>query len=343
MWILCAALAAPLAWSPDVCAADPVADVVAKQRALFEQGNALYDERRWAEARDKFLEAWKLKQSYDVAANLGDVELMLGEARSAAEHLAYALREFPAGGKPALRKTLTTRFDEARQLVGALRIQVSKPGAEVLVDGRSIGYAPIKDEVFVEPGPHTVTARRDGYADATAKVEPKAGEALGLTLDLAPARAEAPAAAGAPVMAEPLAKVPDAPMAPPAERSWVPVVALGAASVVGLGVGIGLTVASNNASSEADAQLATILTARTHCLNPPTAAPERCAELRRNVSRIDTLGNGARVAFATAGALVIAAVTVALWPREKAGATGHVRVLPAVGTKGGGVAVRVTW
>ncbi|WP_441292071.1 PEGA domain-containing protein [Sorangium sp. KYC3313] len=341
--IVCAALAAPLAWSPNARAVEPAADIVAKQRVLFEQGNTLYDAQRWSEARDAFLAAWKLKRSYDVAANLGDVELLLGEARSAAEHLAYALREFPAGGKPALRATLTKRFDEARRLVGALRIQVSKPGAEVFVDGRAIGYAPIDDEVFVEPGAHELFAKQDGYVGATAKVEAKAGGAADVTLTLG--RTAAPATPPATALPAPSGGSPAAHthLAPEAKRSWVPVVVLGAASAVGLGVGVGFTVASNGANDEARAQSRSIRGAGGQCVGPSTAFAEPCAQLDRRGLEASTLGYAAFGSYIASGVFALAAATYVLWPsRAGTGSTG-VSVRPDVRLDGSGILVVGTW
>ncbi|XYH96529.1 PEGA domain-containing protein [Sorangium sp. So ce1128] len=334
MWTLCATLAAPLLWCPNARAADPAGDVVATQRALFEQGNRLYDERRWAEARDKFLEAWKLKRSYDVAANLGDVELMLGEARGAAEHLAYALREFPAGGKPALRQTLAKRFDEARRLVGALRIQASKPGAEVLVDGRSIGYAPIDDEVFVEPGTHQLTARREGYDDATANVEAKAGGAYEVTLTLEPAAAQALApkeSAAAPQRRQETPAATGAAASPPS--GLVVSAGIGLTALLA-GGGIAFTLASNSKATDADALAAELGRdgGRSACWSG--GAP-KCSTLHDLNVQSDTFHNLAVAGFVGAGVAGAATLVYALWPRASADA----RVMPVVGAGAGGVVV----
>jgi hypothetical protein len=159
---VCAALAAPaLASTPAAAQQPPVinADVLARQRALFDQGNKAYDQGRQAEAEGFYIEAWKLKKSFDVAGNLGNLEADLKKWRFAAELLAYALREFPAGGKPALREDLLKRQAEVLQHVGALRITVSRPGAEVFVDGVSVGTSPLPAEVYVEFGNHLVEAR----------------------------------------------------------------------------------------------------------------------------------------------------------------------------------------
>ncbi|WP_165373392.1 PEGA domain-containing protein [Sorangium cellulosum] len=281
--------------------------------------------------------------------SVGGCTLRPADVTSEPTHPSWHLREAPAT-RVTQRQRAEVLLKEALAKVASITVKTEPEGAEVTVDGAEMGRTPLALPVFLEPGQHMIQVELDGYKPAQERIEPKAGDVVGMKLYLMRRDAEAPAAAGAPGTTGPRAasepgppKPPETIVAPPAERSWVPVIALGAASVVGLGVGVGMTVASNNASSEADAQFKTILTARTHCLNPPTAAPERCAELRRSVSRIDTLGNGARVAFAATGALAIAAVTVALWPREKAVATGRVRVSPALGTEGGGVVVRAAW
>ena len=161
---VCAALSAPALASAPVHAqpADPAA-LLAQQRQWFDQGNKLYDQTKLPEAEHAYLQAWKLKKSFDVAGNLGNVEADMKKWRAAGEYLAFAIREFPAGGKPAQRDGLIQRLAEAQKQVGRLRLHVAKPGAEVFVDGASVGLAPLPDDVYVDPGSHLVEVRLDGY------------------------------------------------------------------------------------------------------------------------------------------------------------------------------------
>ncbi len=46
-------------------------------RQLFQEGNEAYRARNWTEAYDRFKEAFALSATYDIAGNLGDVELTL--------------------------------------------------------------------------------------------------------------------------------------------------------------------------------------------------------------------------------------------------------------------------
>jgi hypothetical protein len=128
----------------------------------------------WAKAHESFLKAWKLEQHYQIAANLGRAELKLKKYRDAAEHLAYFMRE-AANVSADERKVAQAMLDEARTNVGSLTITVDRAGAEVLVDGITIGKAPISHEVFVEPGARSVAARLDGFDDALASLNVAAG------------------------------------------------------------------------------------------------------------------------------------------------------------------------
>ncbi|KYF87598.1 hypothetical protein BE17_41760 [Sorangium cellulosum] len=96
----------------------------------------------------------------------------------------------------------------------------------------------------------------------------------------------------------------------------MPVIALGAASAVGLGVGIGMTVASRNARSDAESQRAAILSRGPGCVHAPSDVASACGDFEDNTSRAGTFGAGAIVAYAASGALAAGALVYALWPRS---------------------------
>jgi hypothetical protein len=186
---VCAALAAPALVSVPAGAqpAQVIDDAtLTRQRALFDQGNKLYDAGRLGEAESVYLQAWKLKRSFDLAGNLGNLEADLKRWRLAAQFLAYAIREFPAGGKPALRENLLRRQAESMQYVGQLRIQVNRPGAEILLDGVPLGVYPLQDEVFVEPGNHLLEAHLEGYTSVQANVVVTKGRVEDVSVNIGP-------------------------------------------------------------------------------------------------------------------------------------------------------------
>ncbi|WP_437781598.1 PEGA domain-containing protein [Sorangium sp. So ce1097] len=240
--------------------------------------------------------------------------------------------------------------------MGALKVSVTVAGAEVLVDGKNVGRAPLEGEVFVDPGEHRVEARHLDYEPASQTVSVAKGGMAEVKLAITPVRSEAQAtgvktegsgsATGAgglgPVAGPPAVPMEPQPL-PPEKRNWVPVIALGAASAVGLGVGIGMTVASNNASADGHAQADAILKAGGGCPDAPAAYSQACAELRSTASRVNTFGRAATVAYTASGVLAIAAVTYALWPRPGTKASGKVRVLPETQVGYGGIVVQGAW
>ncbi|WP_437335941.1 PEGA domain-containing protein [Sorangium sp. So ce394] len=301
------------------------------------------------------LSAWELNPTFDVAYNLGNTEFQLKKHREAAQYLSFALRHWPLlKGVATLKPNAEKWLSESRAQVGAVGVPVTMAGAEVLVDGKVTGRAPLEGEVFVEPGEHRVEARLSGYETAsqtvrvgnggTAKVE------LAMTLAKSEVQASTPSGTEAVGGSAPGAgadgpvekKTPAAPEQRPQERSWWPVIALGAASAVGLGVGVGMTVASNSTNSEARAQQDKIFTAGGGCLASPSFAGQ-CAELHNAGERAGRLGDIALASYIASGVLATAALTYALWPGRGAEKATALLVLPEPRVDGVGVVMVSAW
>ncbi|WP_437953844.1 PEGA domain-containing protein [Sorangium sp. So ce296] len=320
-----------------------------KARQLYDEGLAALNRSRWAEAHASFLAAWRIKQHYQIASNLGVAELRLGKHRDAAEHLSWYLREAPAE-RTVQRQRAEVLLKEALAKVAAITIATEPEGAEVTVDGAVVGRTPLALPVFLEPGPHAISAALDGYTAERQQIEPAAGYTGGITLHLEPARAEAQAALGAPsaegpraAREAPTAKLPETTAAPPEGRSWVPVIVLGAASVVGLGVGVALTLTANDASAETSSQRAAIWNAGGGCIDAPAEHVGACAKLRDGEARVDAFSNGARIAYATSGLLLAGALAYWLWPATPSGNASRVQLVPSLGARGAGIIAHGAW
>lgn len=257
----------------------------------------------------------QLFTSYDIAGNLGDCELRLGQARDAAEHLSFALRDFPPTGKSALRKQIEERYAEARKLVGALRVRVSAAEALVSINGRPVGRSPLKDEVFVEPGDARVEASLEGHRSAVRSVSIGRGEAQDVALVL--------------VQESPGPSIPV-------------VVASGTVAGVLVITGIALVPAANAKVADADAQRGAIVGKGGQC-KPPTAFEAECAALKGAYEEADTLTNAAIGALVSGGLLGATTALYALWPRKGGEAQTSARVDVIVAKDHGGVVVRGVW
>lgn len=96
----------------------------------------------------------------------------------------FALQHFPfsAAQEPVerLRKLIATE----REHLVTLIVEVNLAGAEVFVDGKSVGVAPLRDELFVEPGAQVVKATQRGYVTTEATFTAEVGTAWRVSLTL---------------------------------------------------------------------------------------------------------------------------------------------------------------
>ncbi|WP_437314571.1 hypothetical protein [Sorangium sp. So ce385] len=166
-----------------------------------------------AEARDLWLQLWQLEPSEKAACNVGQLSFRIGDMPSAAEFLTACLERAPAPADAGARERYQSRaldLARAKQAVGALTFAVPR-GAELSVDGRPVGRAPLGRAVFVAPGAHRVRAAL-GEAATEATVEVRAGDARQVVLD--PAATADTGAAAARVEPGAAAPRPPAPRAP---------------------------------------------------------------------------------------------------------------------------------
>jgi hypothetical protein len=163
---------------------------VARQR--FREGVAHYDRQDYEKARLAFLQAYLLKPHPAVLLNLAQSELRAGRPAEAAENFAKYIRENPAA--PAMDHA-KTGFEEARQRVTELNVQVNASGATVSLDGADVGRSPLANPLYLMPGRHSVVARK-GTASAEKVLDALAGRREYITLELREGYTPAPLVPG---------------------------------------------------------------------------------------------------------------------------------------------------
>jgi tetratricopeptide (TPR) repeat protein len=160
---------------------------MARQR--FREGVAHYDRQDYEKARLAFLQAYLLKPHPAVLLNLAQSELRAGRHAEAAANFSKYLRENPAA--PALDHA-KAGFEEARQRVTELNVQVNATGASVSVDGSEAGRSPLPSMLYLMPGRHTILARK-GSASAERVLDAIAGRREYIALELEEGYAAQPA------------------------------------------------------------------------------------------------------------------------------------------------------
>jgi PEGA domain len=166
--------------TPATAPADGVTEV-ARQR--YQEGVKAFDAGRYEEARAAFLQAYALKRTPAVLLNvaLSELRTPVDHSDDAGNHFQQFLREVPTAA-PEQRATAEKGIADAKRRAGVIAVSVDAAGADVSIDGTSIGKAPIADPVFVKPGKHTLFAQYQGHnAAVVVDVKPGASTAANLT------------------------------------------------------------------------------------------------------------------------------------------------------------------
>jgi hypothetical protein len=321
-FILCCTLA--LAVPSAAHAAPPQDDVMTdKARELHVEANALFAQGQLARARAAFIAAWALKKHWQIAGGLGETELKLGMYRDAAEHLAFFVSNFPPDKGQDMLAAGQKLFQEARAKVGTLTVTVDRAGAEVAVDGKVIGTAPLQDPVFVDPGPHTVEARMGAHV-ATMQVDAQPGSTRALALSVK----------------EPPPVTPPKDGLPPPRLNKAVLISGGTITGIAIVAGTVLAVVASGKRSDAATQLATLNQP------PPSAAcqmlPSTCGAIHSDLQARDTLANASMGTFIGGGVVGLTTLGYALLA-PKARPAVSAKLLPALGVGQGGVVVKGTW
>ncbi|WP_438000176.1 PEGA domain-containing protein [Sorangium sp. So ce185] len=302
-----------------------------KARKLYMEGVTASEKGRWADAYASFVAAWALQKHYTIAGGIGTCELMLQRYPDAAKHLAIYVREIEKDttATPEERAAALKTYAQARAKVGAVKLHVNVEDAEVRVGQEVVGTVPLEDPVFLEPGAHTISVRRQGYEPASVEVELKAGEEIERSVELKSARpsegpvGERPKSPGqGTIVAHPV---------PGPNKTLL--IAGGAAAGVGLIAGTVLTILYFGKAGDAEALRQDILSGsggapERYC--PNANSPPICAELNDTVDVQYVFANVAVGSFIV-GAAGVGTMIYALVDRPSV-PDRRVQVAPLVGS-----------
>jgi hypothetical protein len=206
--LLSMALGGPVIAAPVEPAAEPAR---AHARALMQEGAQQMDDRQYDKAVESFSEAYRLVPSPKVLYNLGIAYLSVARYADALQALEGFLKE-ETDAPAANQATARRHVDDLRAKVVTLELKSDRPGADLALDGRSLGAVTFDHPLVIDPGPHDLRARAgEDVVEEAFTAQPGQSMALTLTFTAAPNGAPGPTTAGA----QTLALAPPAP-APPA-------------------------------------------------------------------------------------------------------------------------------
>lgn len=131
----------------------------------------------------EFKRAYAVAANYRVLYNLGQVE---NELRDYTEAQAYFQRYLNDGGDDipsARRREVESLLGKLAGRIATLTIETDVPGAELFVDGVSIGKSPLSGPVRVSTGSRVLSAVASGRPRVTRVVEAAGGESVSVRLN----------------------------------------------------------------------------------------------------------------------------------------------------------------
>jgi hypothetical protein len=262
-------------FAPRAARADDDA-TTAMARERFKEGVQYFDQKQYDKSRAAFLQAYALKRHPTVLLNLAQSELRSGHEADSAKHFAQYLRE-AKDATDSERQSAESGLSASKAVVAEVTVNVDEEGANVAVDGTSEGQSPLPGPVYLAPGSHTITAKKEAR-DVAVQLNAVAGQTSSTNLRFKKAGATPPAAAAE---SEPTPKAekeepakepeasspaqPEEPSSPPANEperqrqpffTWAatsPVALVGGGiAALGLGSGIGFALASKHSYDNAD-------------------------------------------------------------------------------------------
>ena len=151
----------PLAAAGDAPSTN-VDDARAAAHAHFDKGLAATNAQHFAEAAEEFQAAYDRWPDFKVLYNIGRVRVALGQPVEAVDayeaYLAQGGDAIPTERKDEVRREI----DEQRPRIATVTVLASVDGAEVRIDGRLVGHAPLPMPVRVVAGKHAIEALLPG-------------------------------------------------------------------------------------------------------------------------------------------------------------------------------------
>jgi len=327
---------------------------IAGARSAATQGAKAFEAGDYTKAVDLFERAESLVHAPPHLLFMARAHEKLGHLVTARELYNKIIRENLAANAPqAFRDAQESARDEIQKIeprLSRLTLSVTVPAgvaAVVTMDGKEVPSALLGVPRPVDPGPHDIEAKADGYYPAQQKVVLAEGGSDSITLTLepdpnAPTAAPEPAPNDAPLAAEPAPTAPampeDSGTAPGTSQGGnlrVPAYVAFGVGAVGLGAGIVFTLQSAGKRSDANDVFA-------ECQSRGVDGQCKVEDpLSRKVEDLDDQAGSARtmaiVGYALGGVGIAAGVTLLLLDRSGSSSASQPRITPWVGYQSAGV------
>lgn len=173
-----AALTASLASTSPASAADPEVE------ARFKSGVELFKEADFRAALVEFRRAYEKSKNPKILYNIAQCEYQLTDYVAALATFERYLKDAASVIDHARRVEVEEELPKLRARIASVTVRTNVPGARVSIDDEPVATTPLSAPIPLNPGPHRILARKDGYAEALQRIEVAGGETPTVTLTL---------------------------------------------------------------------------------------------------------------------------------------------------------------
>ncbi len=146
----------------------------ARAQLLLDEGAAQYERGDYLGALEKFNRAYITYPSSKILFNIGQTNRLLGRPLEARAAYQQFLDEVPTASRED-RADAQSWLGKLQSSLGEIWIACLVEGADVSVDGKPVGKAPVIRPVWTTPGHHQVTAAKSGECPMLENTEVIAG------------------------------------------------------------------------------------------------------------------------------------------------------------------------
>jgi hypothetical protein len=308
--------------------AEAQGDPRAAARIHFDRGVAAFNDRRFGEAAEEFQAAYQISPAFVVLYNIGQVNVALGRSIEAVDAFQKYLDQGARNIPPQRRREVEAELRKQEARIGVLVVRTQPEGAEVRVDGKSVGVTPLAGGVRVTAGKHTVEALLSGYGSEEREVTAAGRAQVAVALELS--RVAVPTVSPPPaVLVERRASVPVVDAEAGAGRRNLGYV-IGGAGIAALAAGSVVAVLALDRAHEAKNKAGEAKTG------------EVWDDARADLMQAKDRNRLGWAIAGAGGALAIGGLVLALTAGGGATHAG-LRVAPSLGTESGGLMVAGRW
>ena len=172
-----------VAMAPVRAQAQPPGASVDDARQHYKRGVDLYAEANYAAALIEFRRAYELAPNYSVLYNIGQIQYQIHDYADALRTFTQYLQQGGAGVPGARKTEVEKEIAYLRDRVGYVDLTTSAEGADVTVDGTSVGKTPLTQPIIVTVGRRRIELVKNDRILATRQLDVASGDHVKVELN----------------------------------------------------------------------------------------------------------------------------------------------------------------